>query len=140
MAFLLDPPTTAPTEPPNVLRLLLHPDPLRPWIEDWETAAQVLIARAQREGPNGAPDERTATLIAEVLAYPGVPGHTVASIDEDPPPVLALSFVKNGVRSSWFTTITTFGTAQDITLQDLRIKGFFPADDETESLAGALAD
>ena len=140
MAFLLDPPATAPAEPPNVLRLLFHPDLLRPWIEDWETAAQVLIARAQREGPNGAPDERMAALIAEVLAYPGVPGHAVAPIDEDPPPVLALSFVKNGVRSSWFTTIATFGTAQDITLQDLRIESFFPADDETEAFARALAD
>lgn len=76
----------------------------------------MLIARAQREGPHGAPDERMAALIAEVLAHPGVPGHAVASIDEDLPPVLALSFVKHDVRSSWFTTITTFGMAQNITL------------------------
>ena len=46
---------------------------------------------------------------------------------------------KDGVRSSWFTTIATFGTPQDITLQELRIESFFPADEETESAARALA-
>ena len=139
MAFLLDPPATPPSEPPNVLRLLFHPDLLRPWVEDWERAARVLIARAEREGTNGVLDERMAALIDEVLAYPGVPGRAWAPIEEEPPPVLAMSFNKDGVRSSWFTTVTSFGTAQDITLQDLRIESFFPADDETEAFARSLA-
>jgi hypothetical protein len=81
-----------------------------------------------------------AALIAEAVAYPSAPGHAVAPINEDPPPVLALNFVKNGVRSSWFTTITTFGTAQDITLQYLHVESSFSADDETEAFASALAD
>jgi hypothetical protein len=30
-----------------------------------------------------------------------------------------------------FSTITTFGTPQDVTLQELRIECFFPADEAT---------
>lgn len=126
--------------PPNVLRLLLHPDGLRPFIVDWETAAASLISRARREdGP--ARDEAMASLLDEVLGYPGVPRKWRApDFDAEVPPLLPLTFEKDGVRSSWFTTIATFGTPQDITLQELRIESFFPADEETEAAARALAD
>lgn len=126
--------------PPNVLRLLLHPDGLRPHIADWETAAASLISRARREnGPAG--DEAMESLLDEVLAYPGVPRKWRApDFEAEVLPLLPLTFEKDGVRSSWFTTIATFGTPQDITLQELRIESFFPADEETETAARALAE
>ena len=123
MAFLLGPPAQPPSEPPNALRMFFHPDLLRPHIEDWQSAA------------------RMSALIDEVLSYPGVPTDSVgAPRDEDLAPVLSLAFVKDGVRSAWFTTVTTFGTPQDVTLQDLRIESFFPADPETERFARTLAE
>ena len=126
--------------PPNVLRLLLHPDGLRPYIADWEAAAASLIARVRREDePSG--DETMAKLLDEVLRYPGVPRKWRApDFDAEVLPLLPLTFEKDGVRSSWFTTIATFGTPQDVTLQELRIESFFPADEETEAAARALAD
>jgi len=39
----------------------------------------------------------------------------------------------------FFTTIATLGTPQDITLQELRVECFFPADGATEELARRLA-
>jgi hypothetical protein len=39
---------------------------------------------------------------------------------------------------SWFTIITTFGTPQDITLQDLRVETFFPADEATDAVCWRL--
>ena len=126
--------------PPNVLRLLLHPDGLRPYIANWEFAAASLIARARREDePTG--DDKMAKLLDEVLRYPGIPKKWRApDFDAEVLPLLPLIFEKDGVRSSWFTTIATFGTPQDITLQELRIESFFPADEETESAARALAE
>ncbi|MFB9446956.1 hypothetical protein [Dactylosporangium vinaceum] len=41
-------------------------------------------------------------------------------------------------RFGYFSTVTTLGTAQDITLQELRIECFFPADAETRGNARAL--
>jgi hypothetical protein len=41
---------------------------------------------------------------------------------------------------SFFSTVTTFGTAVDITISELSIEAFFPADAATaEALAGAVA-
>jgi hypothetical protein len=41
---------------------------------------------------------------------------------------------KDGLRVSLFTVIATFGTAQDVTADELRIESFFPADKATETL------
>ncbi len=38
-----------------------------------------------------------------------------------------------GATLSLFTTLTTFGTAQDITLEELTVELFYPADEETEA-------
>jgi hypothetical protein len=42
--------------------------------------------------------------------------------------------------SSYFSTVTTLGTPQDVTLQELRSECLFPADAETRAAAQALAD
>jgi hypothetical protein len=47
-------------------------------------------------------------------------------------PVLNIHFDKAGTSLRLFTTITTLGTPQDVTLQEIRIECFFPADKETD--------
>ena len=47
-------------------------------------------------------------------------------------PMLTLELDVGGDRLRCFSSIATFGTAVDITLQDLRIETYFPADDSTE--------
>jgi hypothetical protein len=54
-------------------------------------------------------------------------------------PVLPLAMEKDGVRVSLFTVIATFGTAQDVTADELRIESLFPADDATETLFRSVA-
>ena len=49
-------------------------------------------------------------------------------------PVLPLQMTLHGVTLSLFTVIATFGTAQDVTADELRIESLFPADGETERL------
>jgi len=59
-------------------------------------------------------------------------------------PVLAMHFRKADTSLRLFTTIATLGTPQDVTLQELRIECFFPADEETATIlrgwAGAPED
>ena len=96
--------------------------------------------RARREN-TFAGDETMTALLDEVLAYPGVPrAWRAPDFDAEVAPLIPLTFEKDGARFSWFTTIATFGTPQDITLQELRIETFFPADEATEAAAKALAD
>ncbi len=49
-------------------------------------------------------------------------------------PVLPVEMEKDGAKISFFTVISTFGTARDATADELRIESFFPADSETEQL------
>lgn len=49
-------------------------------------------------------------------------------------PILPLALEKDGLHLSLFTVIATFGTAQDITADELRIESLFPADEATERL------
>ena len=121
--------------PANLLRLMLHPDLVKPYIEDWEAVARDVVLHARRETAPG--DEIAQNLIKEMLAYPGVPEDcrdlTLAPAGA---PFLTVTFNAGGKRLSW---ITTFGTPQDITLQELRIESFYPADEATEQAAAELA-
>ena len=49
-------------------------------------------------------------------------------------PILPFDMLVDGLRISMFATIATFGTAQDVTADELRIETLFPADAETEAL------
>jgi len=123
-------------EPANVLRMMFHPDGVRPYVTNWEAVAEALVRRVHRESVGGTPDEGTRELLAEILGYPGVPGAWRHENEEAPiVPVLPVVFEKQGRRFHFFSTVTTLGTPQDITVQEIRIECFFPADEETKRAA-----
>lgn len=81
-----------------------------------------------------SPDPDLADLYDEVLSYPGV---TQGSpVLPDPTTLLFVPMVfdgPDGQEPSLFSTLATFGTALDITLAELSIESFFPADPTTEA-------
>lgn len=112
----------------NLMRLAFHPSGLRTSIVNWDTAGRALVARLQRELRVGLDDE-TRRLVDELLSYPDVPGRWgTPDLSTHPPLLLPLHLRKGDIDIKLCTTITTIGTAQDITLQELRIESFFPAD------------
>ena len=54
-------------------------------------------------------------------------------------PVLPLELNINGLELSLFSVISTFGTPQDITTDELRIEAFYPTDARTEQFFRSLA-
>ena len=124
----------------NVLRLMFHPDGLRPSVANWDAVGPALIQRIHREAAGGVVDEEMYALIDELLGYPGVPK---AWRSPDPrvtlTPVLPITFVVDGITFNYFSAVTVLGTALDITLQELRIESFFPCDDATAAAARAFA-
>ena len=108
--------------------------------DEAKAVAEALITRIHREAVGGAPDEATVQLLEEVLAFPGVPRRWQRPSPETPlMPVIPVSFRKGSKTFAYFSTVTTLGTAQDVTLQELRIECFFPMDAETERNAKELA-
>jgi hypothetical protein len=75
-------------------------------------------------------DPALERLLADLLAYPGVPA-SWREPDLDLPAAVALPFEMNlgGTVARFFGTITTLGKPQDVTLDELHIETFFPADD-----------
>ena len=127
--------------PSNVVRLMFDPNGLRPRVENWEVVAETLLQRVHREAVGGVPDATTEALLTEVLAYPGVPQHLRRlNLAAPSVPVIPICFRRGDRVFNYFSAVTTLGTPQDVTLQELRIEAFFPADAATEAHARALRD
>jgi hypothetical protein len=126
--------------PANALRIALHPAGLAPRIRNLGEWSNHLLARLQRE-MEVAPDQELNDLYAELAAYPGVettpdPGNLEAENI-----MLMHSLHLDDANLTLFSTVTTFGTARDITLAELTIESFYPADAETaEALTIGVAE
>lgn len=119
----------------NMVKLMLHPKGIRAHVTNWEAVASNLIHRVHRETLAGGQDEPSQTLFDTLLTYPNVRDLWQApTADSWQLPLLTVNFAKAQLDQpiSLFTTLTTFGTPQDITLQELRLECLFPADEHTE--------
>jgi transcriptional regulator with XRE-family HTH domain len=99
----------------------------------------ILMARLIREAAAnpGSPSERLRRELGEAAALPMA---DAAMRDEPLESTLPLELLVGNVRLRLFSTFTTFGTPQDVTLQELRIDMSFPADDETDRFLATAAD
>lgn len=123
----------------NAMRLMLHPRGFRPYIVNWEAMAAALIQWLHRDVLSGFGGAETRALLAELLAYPGVPHRwRTLDLDASTAPFLAIDFLKGDLHLRFFSTLTALGTPHDITLQELRVEAFFAADAATEEAARRL--
>ena len=140
--FLFDgmPPAPPPGKGPNLLRWILDPGALRPKISNWEEVARYLVSTTYAEILAAGGGPRALAFIEEIMAYPDVPASfRKLRFEERPAPVLTVDYLVGGKALSVFTTIATLGTPQDITLQEVRVENFFPADDRSDALFRSLA-
>ena len=119
----------------NAVRLVLDLDMLRPMIGNWELVAHVLGHRIHRQLRMPALADHERQTFEDILGLPDVRD---AMKDVNPPldaaVVIPLEIDLHGKRLSWFSTIATIGTPQDVTLDEMRIESLFPADEETERI------
>jgi transcriptional regulator with XRE-family HTH domain len=117
-------------EPPvNALRVTLHPDGMAPRIANLAEWRAHLLDRLRRQIAVTS-DDRLAALYAELSGYPG--GEATLAAHE-PGIAVPLRVSVDGTALSFFSTVATFGTAVDITLAELAIEAFFPADEATSA-------
>jgi transcriptional regulator with XRE-family HTH domain len=118
----------------NVLRLLFDPNGVRKAFVNWEAIARALLNEAYRRLA-WARDEELKSLIDEVLSYPGVPARWREPDVEAPHELIVPMEIKMfGQVVRMFSTVTTVATPHDVTLQELHVEVFYPADAETESV------
>ncbi|WP_077000395.1 helix-turn-helix domain-containing protein [Variovorax sp. KK3] len=128
------------TPPVNVLRLSLHPDGLAPRIANLPQWRAHLLERLQQQiAATG--DATLASLHDELAAYP------TPSVSHDTPAMhhelagVAVPFQYASPQGvlSFISTTTIFGTPVDVTLQELAVESFFPADAHTAAVLAAMA-
>jgi transcriptional regulator with XRE-family HTH domain len=125
-AHLLEPPV-------NVLRLSLHPEGMAPRIVNLGEWRAHLLDRLGRQAVVGG-DPALFALHEELAGYPGAGPAPVHDLEAGAIAV-SLRIRADEQELSFISTATTFGTAADVTVSELSIESFFPADDLT---AGVL--
>jgi len=129
-------------EPPmNAMRLTLHPQGLAPRIQNLAEWRGHLLERMERQAALRSSDALRG-LYEEVAAYPAPAGTTHAAPDEravghgptPPPYALPLRIEAGGCVLSFISTATTFNTPMDVTVSELAVETFLPADPETAAV------
>lgn len=120
--------------PVNVMRLSLHPRGVAPRIENLEEWRGHALSRLARQ-VEVTGDPVLAALHEELRAYPapdGTPGtRTPGPVGPQAEVAIPLRIRTEAGVMSFISTTTVFGTAVDVTLSELAIESFFPADAET---------
>ena len=130
----------------NLMLAVFDPDGLWPVLENARQVGRYLLRRVWQELQVHAHDQTAREIFRRIAEWhPDMVGPGGVLLGEDDPaeglpaPVLPVVVNAGHFRASLFSTLTTLGIPQDVTLQELRIECFYPADDATRELFEALA-
>ena len=101
---------------------------LHPHVANWDQTGEALIQRVHREAVGSIPDPDTGRLLDDVLSLAAVPqAWRKPDFVATPLPMLPVEFAKDGMALSYFSLVTTVGTPQDVTLQEIRHRVVLPS-------------
>jgi hypothetical protein len=128
------------TAPLNVLRATLHPDGMAPRIVNLAQWREHVLSRLRRQVEVSA-DAVLADLLKELAEYPApaAPAHAAEPVTSSVPFAVPFRLATDAGVLSFISTITVFGTPVDVTLSELALESFFPADAPTAAALRSLA-
>jgi transcriptional regulator with XRE-family HTH domain len=120
--------------PANIFRACLHPDGLARQTRNFPEWSSYLLGQLHRLTLLTG-DAEVEALADEVSRYPNVAERSRwhDAPPEEPALLIPWRLALDAHELSLFTTLTTFGTPQDITLDELAVELFYPADDATDA-------
>jgi hypothetical protein len=122
------------TPPVNAMRVALHPQGMAPRIVNLAEYGAHVIEHVHRQAL-ATGDPELFALERELRGYPGIP----RAGQRDPNAGLFVPMVLRTAQGdlSFFNTVTTFGTALDITISELMIESLYPADEAAATILRA---
>lgn len=125
-------------EPPaNVLRAMLHPEGMASRVRNYTAWRAATLRRVRRQLERTAADG-LEELLAELESYPAPP----TSQEADPLPandlVMPVVLMTDAGDLSLHHALTVFGAPRDVTLDEIAIETFFPADERSANLLRVL--
>lgn len=121
---------------PNVFRVSLHPDGLARRILNFDQWSTYLLGQLHRAALLTG-DAEFEWLVEEVSGYPNLADAgewRLKAAEADPEILVPMRLAVGAEELSLFTTLTVFGTPQDVTLAELAVELFYPADDHSQEL------
>lgn len=128
-ALLVDPDSPALGDQPNLIRLLSHPEGLRRWIVNWDQLGPSLAARLRREVEASPRDGEAASLLGDLLDV--VDERVAVDPLHSPDLVVPVHYRRGELEIRMFSTLATIGSPLDVTVAELSIELFFPADEQS---------
>ena len=115
----------------NIALLTVHPNGLRNYIQNWDEMILPFVKRIKKEALESN-DAELIERVKKLQQYVGGIESNTPQTNEPLLPVLPIKFGTQDFTLNLYSIISTFGTAQDITANELRIECFYPADLQTE--------
>jgi transcriptional regulator with XRE-family HTH domain len=119
----------------NILALVIEPGPVRAAIANWPQFALLFLKRARNEARLYGPRSELAKRIAFYQDNAELAALLRSDESGRPPPVITVQLRLGEAVTSWITTLTAFGSAQEVLTQGIFIEQYFPADDATRAIA-----
>lgn len=129
-AFFASLPAALTTPPVNVLRATLHPDGLATSIRNLAEWREVVLGRVRRQLDRTG-DQVLAALLEELSGYPAPAGHVDSPRPATHDLVVPLRLARGEAELAFSYTTTVFGSPRDVTLDEIAIEAFLPADEPT---------
>jgi len=124
--------------PLNAMQLMFAPKGMHRFVVNWEEVGPAMVSRIRREAEYEGRSE-SAELLDRLIASPAVATDwSRRSSDRPAPALMPLHLRRGDVELELFSTITTLGTPQDVTLQELRIETFHPMNERSAATLRAL--
>jgi transcriptional regulator with XRE-family HTH domain len=133
------PPALASVQPLNIFRIGLHPDGMAAHTANFDEWGGYMLRELQRLA-EASLDPALQALLEEVLSWPNVAALRARSAPVPADELIVQCVLLHGTqRLSMFTTLATFGSPRDVTLAELTVELFYPADAATEAALRAMA-
>jgi hypothetical protein len=127
----------------NIVRMSFHEQGMQPLVRNWDVVGPSLLFRLQRELAADPTHHELRKLLDDVSRWPSaLPAQALdpSTLPGLMLPVFPVEYEVPGYGVlKVFSMISSFGTALDVTADELRIETFFPADDVTRAFFGMLA-
>ena len=123
----------------NLVELLAANPLTEKLIVDWPAVARDFLARLRLEAAHAGDDPELERLIALLAAEPALAG-PVPVRDQSANPFIGSRLRVGDTEIALFSTIAEFGTVEDITVRDLRLELFFPADPASDAVLRAASE
>ena len=124
----------------QMVRLCLSEAGLKPYIVNWHELVASFLARARQAQLVNPKHPHLPVIIEEILSHPDAPKdwRTVWTVHNDP--ALLMTMRKDADEFRLFTMLAHFGSPMDVTLEELSVELFYPADEPTRQFFAATTD